>query len=357
MRCQDVQEQKLERLRQGLLALIAIEYHDDLNIVQGDPALRALLCPEEAAAPFDRLSWWRALAEDCDILPLIAIARDGDACAALSLRRVKRSIAALANWYSFRVRPVITPGADGLKLLTALAEDMVGQAPDISLAPLPDENGETTMLEAAFRKAGWLVFREQCDVNHVLHVQGRSFAEYLATRPGPLRTTLKRKGSKVQTIIETTFREESWQAYESIYARSWKPSEGSPAFLRRFAQEEAAAGRMRLGLAFADGEPVAAQFWTVEGSTAFIHKLAHTEESKPLSPGTTLSAALFEQVIDKDHVHLVDFGTGNDGYKRDWMEEVRPRFRLDMFRPGWPGNWPAIAKHLARRLVQGTKHV
>ena len=336
--------------------MIAIEYHDDLNIVQGDPALNALLCPDQGAAPFDRLAWWRALAEDCDILPLIAIARDRDACAVLSLRRVKRNIEALANWYSFRVRPVITPGAEGLKLLTALAEDIVGQAPRITLSPLPDENGETSQIEAAFRNMGWLVFREQCDVNHVLKVQGRSFAEYLASRPGPLRTTLKRKGGKVQTRIETAFNPESWAAYESIYAHSWKPEEGSPAFLRRFAQEEAAAGRMRLGLAFADGEAVAAQFWTVEGGTAFIHKLAHTEASKPLSPGTTLSAALFEHVIDNDHVDLVDFGTGNDGYKRDWMEEVRPRYRLDMFRPVWPENWPAIAKHLARRLVPGAKH-
>jgi hypothetical protein len=32
-----------------------------------------------------------------------------------------------------------------------------------------------------------------CDVNHVLEVGGRSYAEYLAARPGPLRTTLKRK--------------------------------------------------------------------------------------------------------------------------------------------------------------------
>jgi hypothetical protein len=336
--------------------LIAIEYHDDLNIVQGDPALRALLCPEEAAAPFDRLAWWRALAEDCDIMPLIAIAREGDACAVLALRRVKRRIEALANWYSFCVRPVITPGADGLKLLTALAEDMIGQAPRITLAPLPDENGETCLAEAAFRKTGWLVFREQCDVNHVLHVKGRSFAEYMATRPGQLRTTLKRKGGKVQITIETEFNDQSWHAYESIYARSWKPTEGSPPFLRRFAKEEAAAGQMRLGLAFADGEPVAAQFWTVEGGTAFIHKLAHTEASKPLSPGTTLSAALFEYVIDIDRVGLVDFGTGNDGYKRDWMEEVRPRYRLDMLRPGWPGNWPAIAKHMLRRLAQRGKH-
>jgi len=117
---------------------------------------------------------------------------------------------------------------------------------------------------------------------------------------------------------------------------------------------------MAMGLACADGVPVAAQFWTVENGTAFIHKLAHLESAKPLSPGTTLSAALFRRVIDEDKVALVDFGTGNDGYKRDWMEEVRPRYRLDMLRPGWPGNWPIIAKAMARsayrRLAPGRNH-
>jgi CelD/BcsL family acetyltransferase involved in cellulose biosynthesis len=96
---------------------------------------------------------------------------------------------------------------------------------------------------------------------------------------------------------------------------------------------------------------VAAQFWTVEAGTAFIHKLAHREEAKPLSAGTTLTAALFEHVIDRDKVDVVDFGTGNDPYKRDWMEDVRPRYRLDMFRPGWPGNWPIIARKGISRLA------
>jgi CelD/BcsL family acetyltransferase involved in cellulose biosynthesis len=68
---------------------------------------------------------------------------------------------------------------------------------------------------------------------------------------------------------------------------------------------------------------VAAQFWTVDGGTAWIHKLAHLDSAKPLSAGTTLSAALFAHVIDRDRVTWVDFGTGDDPYKRDWMEQVR----------------------------------
>lgn len=328
--------------------VIVVTYHDDLNEVQGDAALAALLSAPNAAAPFDRIDWWRDLAKHCDMVPLIAVARNGQQRAVLPLLRQGRSIVALANWYTFRVAPPLTQGADAAALLAALAGDLAGEAPRITLSPLPDENGEATLLEQAFRKSGWTVFRRQCDVNHVLTVAGRSFAEYMEGRPGALRTTLKRKAGKVELRVETAFDPASWAAYEAVYAQSWKPEEGSPAFLRAFAKAEGAVGRLRMGLAFADGVPVAAQFWTVEHGTAFIHKLAHSEASKPLSPGTTLSAALFEHVIDRDRVSMVDFGTGNDPYKRDWMEQVRPRFELEMYRPGWPGNWPRIVRAALR---------
>lgn len=336
----------------GVRRLVSIVYHDELKEVQDDAALAALLAGP-AAAPFDRLEWWRALAEECDLLPLIAVMRDGRERGVMALHRQQRSIHALGNWYSFRVRPLFTAGAEPARMLAALGESLAGRAPHLVLAPLPDENGEASALAAALRRSGWMVFMSQSDVNHVLPVAGRSFAEYMAERPGPLRTTLKRKGGKVSVSIESHFDPASWAAYEAVYAQSWKPNEGSPAFLRRFAQAEGAAGRLRLGLArTADGQPVAAQLWTVESGTAFIHKLAHTEASKPVSPGTTLTAALFEQVIDRDRVSLVDFGTGDDPYKRDWMETVRPRYRIEAFRAFHPGNWPAITRNALRVLLR-----
>ena len=95
---------------------------------------------------------------------------------------------------------------------------------------------------------------------------------------------------------------------------------------------------------------MAAQFWTVENGVAYIHKLAHLEARKTLSAGTTLSAALFEHVIDIDGVEFVDFGTGNDRYKADWMEEVRPRFRIDCLDPLQPAAWPPLAKRTISAL-------
>ena len=331
--------------------MVSVVYHDDLKEVQADSVLAALAGAPQARAPFDRIEWWQGLVDHCGILPLIAVARDGKDRAVLPLMREGRKIRLLANWYTFRVAPLLTSGANREALMGELAADLAGESPHLILAPLPDEHGEATALAQVLRKAGWAVFIDQCDVNHVLPVGGRSYAEYLASRPGQLRTTLKRKAGKVEVQLATHFDPALWAEYEAVYAASWKPEEGSPAFLGAFAEAEGRAGRLRMAVARAEGKAVAAQFWTVEAGTAFIHKLAHTEESKPLSPGTTLSAALFEQVIDRDRVELVDFGTGNDGYKRDWMEHIRPRYRIEALRPGWPGNWPRIAKLALRKML------
>ena len=334
---------------------MTVVYHDDLKEVQGDAALATLLCAPQARTPFDRIAWWQGLVEHCEILPLIAVAKDGDARAVLPLMRRARRIHMLTNWYSFRAAPLFTPGAEPAALLDALAGDLAGEAPHLILDPLPDENGESTLLAAALRQAGWTVFVTPCDVNHVLPVRGRSFAEYWTSRPGALRGSVRRKAGKLSVELAARFDPALWAEFEAVYSASWKPEEGSPAFLRDFAEAEGAAGRLRMAVARVEGRAVAAQFWTVEGSTAFIHKLAHSEDAKPLSAGTVLTAALFEQVIDVDRVALVDFGTGDDPYKRDWMEEIRPRYRIEAFRPLWPGNWPFIMRAAASQLARAAK--
>jgi hypothetical protein len=320
----------------------AISYHDTVNDLQG--------LSFASRGPFERLAWFELL-EAQDAQPVIALARDNGSAVALPLARDGHGLTTFTNWYAFTWSELATPDACREDLLAALAQDLRGRTDRVVLDKLPEEGGSATRLERAFRAAGWVVLREPCDSNHLLHVGECSFANYLAERPGPLRTTLKRKAKKVDVEILTAFEPAAWSAYEAVYEESWKPDEGDKALLRRFAQAEGAAGRLRLGLARHDGEVVAAQFWTVESGVAYIHKLAHRESAKSLSPGTTLTAALFEHVIDRDRVGLVDFGTGDDPYKRDWMEQVRPRYRLTCWRPDRPRNWPQIGKAWARQLV------
>ncbi|WP_324075841.1 MAG: GNAT family N-acetyltransferase [Erythrobacter sp.] len=328
--------------------MIEARYHDSVNVLQ------ALTAPE-ACAPFDRAEWYALLA-DTGLTPLIAIASDAENAAALALIADGGHITPLRNWYSFTWRQLAPESAAGDRLLEAIARQLKTRGHRVTLEPVPGEDGSADRLARAFRAAGWQVRQEPCDTNHILDVAGRSFAEYWETRPGPLRTTLKRKAKKVETQVFTRFDYEAWDAYETIYAASWKPAEDQPAMLRAFAQAEGEAGRLRLGIARAEGLAVAAQCWTVENGVAYIHKLAHLESHKPLSAGTTLSAALFQHVIDTDKVNLVDFGTGDQGYKADWMEAVRPRFRIDCLDPAQPKAWAPLTKRMLRALARGPAH-
>ncbi|MEO5707242.1 MAG: GNAT family N-acetyltransferase [Alteraurantiacibacter sp.] len=318
--------------------MTAISYHDTVKELQG------LGLADKG--PFVRPEWF-ALVEEAGATPLIATARDDSGTIALALTQGPHGLEPLTNWYAFTWAQLATPEADPT-LLAALARSLARYG-RVALAKLSAADADA--LEAAFRQTGWLVRREVCDTNHYLAVAGRSFDDYLAARPGPLRTTLKRKAKKVEVRLSRQFDPADWAAYETIYAASWKPAEGDPALLRRFAEHESALGHYLFGMALADGEPVAAQFWTVEGGTAYIHKLAQLPSADKLSPGTTLTAALMEQAIDIHSVGEVDFGTGNDGYKADWMEATRPRYRLTCLRPGHPQNWPQMAKWALRSLV------
>lgn len=328
-------------LQTGNSTVTAISYHATVN----DLHLLGLT----GKGPFGQLPWF-VLLEQAGNRPVVIVARSGTNAFALPLVRSATGLRVLTNWYAFTWQPLQTPDAHGA-MLTDLARDLAYHTSCLVLDKLPDENGAAALLEQTFRKARWFVQREVVDANHYLRVAGRTFDAYLATRPGALRTTLNRKAKKVELRLARTFDAADWAAYEEIYRNSWKPEEGDPALLRRFAEHESQAGHYLFGMALADGVPVAAQFWTVEGGVAYIHKLAHLESAQPLSPGTTLTAALLAEVIDHDRVREVDFGTGNDGYKADWMDAVRPRYRLICLRPADPRNWPAIAKVLIRKLV------
>ncbi|MBC2666340.1 GNAT family N-acetyltransferase [Novosphingobium flavum] len=303
----------------------------------------------DARGPFDRAEWWRLLCAHGGVAPFYALARSDGHSALMALTERGGVIRPLANWYTFRWRPLVSRDAASLPLFEALGRDLPRRGWRLVLEQVPDEDGSATALTEALRRAGWAVRMAVHDSNHVLALDGRDYAAFLAGRPGALRTMLKRRSGRVATELFGTFRPEVWQAYEEIYAASWKPEEGNPALLRAFAEAEGAAGRLRMGLAHVEGRAVAAQFWTVEDGTAYIHKLAHREDGKAQSPGTVLSAALFEQVIDRDRVKLVDFGTGDNAYKRDWMDDIRLRYQIDALWPKAPRAWPRLARRLLRR--------
>ena len=125
--------------------------------------------------------------------------------------------------------------------------------------------------------------------------------------------------------------DEALRAYEQIYAASWKIPEPYPEFIRGLCRTCAESGWLRLGVVYIDDQPAAAQIWIVNDGIANIYKLAYDERFAKLSLGSILSAHLMEHVIDVDKVHEVDYLTGDDAYKKDWMSDRRERWGIVAF--------------------------
>lgn len=310
----------------------AVELFDDIEAAAADAAGGL----DRAAQPslYDRIDWLRLTARHVlpEARPMITRARcDDGGMAWLWLLDRGRHAEAFASWYTLSFRPVGS-GAP----LEAIARALRGRFATITLAPMPVADAEVTA--AAFRAGGWIARDSEATGNWVADVDGLDFAGWWARRPGALRATLKRKRARapLEIIIHERFDDDAWRAYQTIYATSWKPEEGSPAFLRALAEQEGAAGTLRLGVAYHEDRPVAAQFWLVEHGVATIHKLAYDPAAHELSPGTQLGAAMFAHAIDRDRAARIDYGTGDDAYKRDWMDRRLSLRRLALFDPRAP---------------------
>ena len=332
------------------------EYHVKLDRI-ADTAARALDARHQRSL-FDRLGWFRLLHRHCapqSRLLAVRTRSEHSDCWLFLAHQDDDSLVSLSNWYSFSFRPVFTgiPSDEiKAKLLTAAAQRLRGRAASIVIEPVPEN--DLALIEASFRRAGWRVVSQTKTVNHTLDTHGVDFATYWAQRPGALKSTVKRKAKKniVKLDLFDRFDADAWDAYEEVYAQSWKPEEGHPDFLRALAEQEGAAGALRLGIARIDGRPVAAQMWTTDNGVANIHKLAHVEDSDKASPVTLLSYAMFEHAFERDGVRMIDFGTGDDGYKRDWMNAVTALHRVEMYNLRRPAAWLPALKTALSRLVK-----
>ncbi len=339
---------------------VATRMIDSLDMLASDAA--GMLGRPFQRSPYDRFEWLTLTARHLwpDMPIAVAAIRQGPHSLWLPLRDIGRGRASsFARWYTLVFAPILTPGCPA-EVRSALLDTLVRQVGSrfgaVGLWPLePDIAAE---LQSAFRAAGWIAITRVETAHWVAHTTGLDFDAYWARRGSKLRNTVRRraKASPVETRIFNHFDADAWVAYEAVYAGSWKPNEGSPAFVRAFAEQEGAAGTLRLGIALRDGRPVAAQFWTVEHGVATIHKLAHLESERANSPGTLLSHAMFRHVLDHDRPDLIDYGNGDEGYKAEWMDERRVRLRLRLFNPyslsGLIAGATTAAKALARRLVR-----
>ncbi|MDO8701439.1 MAG: GNAT family N-acetyltransferase [Undibacterium sp.] len=209
----------------------------------------------------------------------------------------------------------------------------------IDLHPMARDSGQFESLRQAFLHSGAFIQTYFCFGNWYLKVNGRTFQEYFHSLPSRLKNTINRKskqlekshGLHIKLIQSADELIAATAAYEQVYQSSWKLPEAHPLFISSLMQTCAQRGWLRLGIAYVGEQPVAAQLWIVHQRVASIYKLAYDEKFGKLSIGSILTSRMMEHVIDIDHVDEVDYLTGDDGYKQDWMSNRRERWGLIVF--------------------------
>ncbi len=146
-----------------------------------------------------------------------------------------------------------------------------------------------------------------------------------------IKNTIRRKSNKLGKEKGYTFHyytsadelDLGIAEYEMIYDKSWKESEPFPSFIREFVRSFGSISAIRLGSLKIDGIAVAAQIWILNKNEAYIYKLAYDPEFKNYSVGTILTNEMCKKCIQEENVTVIDFLTGDDKFKKDWMLERR----------------------------------
>lgn len=252
-----------------------------------------------------------------------------------------KGLKSFTNFYS----PVFTPAVGGIDeqqvqlALEALCRYWVREGWDVvDLEPLASESGIYVRLQDALSKAGLSAFSYYRFGNWYLDAQGLNSDQYLALLPKKLRHTIRRAPEKIeehyrlQTLIYSNDSQVSDErlaaTFLEVYEDSWHTPEPYPDFLPGLIRMAARQGCLRLGVLYFDDEPAAAQLWFVHNSVASIFKVAYKERFSEYSPGSLLTMAMLRHVLDEDSVAEVDFLSGDDDYKRNWMSHRRERWGL-----------------------------
>lgn len=221
-------------------------------------------------------------------------------------------------------------------ILSCLAKGL-SQLPfdSLELSPLAADDSNINNLEQAMESSGLSSIHYAHFFNWFHPLKDQTFTDYMQARPSRVRNTINRKQRKLERehgyeikLYTGSDVQQAMVDYHAVYKASWKANEPFENVIQGFLSSFSKLDWIRLVILYIEGQPVATQIWFVVHKKASIFKLAYDENWKQYSPGSILTKYMMEAVIDTDKVEEIDFLTGNDRYKEDWMLERRQRWRM-----------------------------
>ncbi len=277
--------------------------------------------------------------EDGQSLLLASVVDNGCVVALLPLIGVGKNRESFSHRYT-ALYSLLLAAEKQAEILTCLAEGLHQVSiHSLVLSPIAEEDSNILGLRKALESSGYEYHQHFFFYNWIHRTQQQSYDEYMAERPTKLRNTIARKQRKLEREHGYTIRmfrgdevQEGLTDYHTIYSASWKANEQYTSLLNAVAINLSMRDWTRLAVLYIDGKPAAAQLWFVVEGKASIFRLAYAEEWKRYSSGSILTAYLMHYVIDIDKVEEIDFLTGNEAYKQDWMSVRRQRYRVSFIK-------------------------
>lgn len=279
-------------------------------------------------------------------------------CLHLMQQASDEPLTSLSNYYSCLYGPQGDAGtvSSAQWLAAGQAMKLLPGGAVVRLQPLDATADWLPHLEAGLLAAGYWTDRFFSFGNWYQPVPEGGFEAYWPARPSALRNSVDRgrrrldKAGPWRIDIHSQTSdalEGAIAAYEAVYAKSWKTPEPCPAFMPGLIRLAASMGWLRLGVLWLNDEPLAAQLWLVCGGKANIYKLAYVQGFEKLSAGSVLTTALMQHTMDVDGVGEVDYLSGDDAYKADWMAARRERVGLVAFDRASVRGVAGAARHFA----------
>jgi hypothetical protein len=284
--------------------------------------------------PADRIALGTLQAKGGRVLALLPARLTGRGWGSLQTSRLR----SLTGPYACLFRPLLASDADAIQTARSLGRHLgasIARNHLIHLDAVDQCWPELGAFEAGLRDAGFVSARYDHFGNWSEPIAGRTFEQYFATREGQLREIVRRRvrgltreGARYEVVSAMQEIETGIATYEAVYARSWKQPEPYPEFHERLMRMAARNGILRLGFCYLRDRPIAAQLWILWRGCAAVLKLAHDQEYDRYSPGTVLLAHMIQRLIEEDGAMEIDFGRGDDAYKRQWAAHRRQRIGL-----------------------------
>jgi CelD/BcsL family acetyltransferase involved in cellulose biosynthesis len=319
-------------------------------------------------------TWWRYFS-GARRLRLILVRQGSELIAiaplCVSPRRIRRLI-------PFRVLEFLGTGSVGSDYLdvivragrereasSALADGLARQQLMLNFAQVIRGSSTVAAVADELAARGYTLNERAGDVCPFIRLRGRTWQSYLAGLDSKHRSNFtrrqraldKRADTRLTRVKSEAERGPALRSLVQLHQLRWQRRGGSDALhtsaLRAFHNAFTALALrrdwLRLFVLQVGDRPVAALYGFSYRGKFLFYQTGFDPEYKSHGVGQVTVGSVIKHAFEEEADEF-DFLHGDESYKFDWTTTVRPLARLELYRPGLPGQWQRAVAEMGRRV-------